>query len=204
MKLAPLLYFASGAAMGATVMYFAIKDKLEKKKAEEVESVKKVYAEAYANGTLPQINKEEMQPKEAYETLRKNAENAKDTYAPKDDTTEEVFKDVVVDESLALHEDDIYEITQSEFGENDSFDMESYILYTDGIIADSKFEECTDEAIDLIGEDIYDKYLTDNSTGEVYIRNVNLGKDINLLLSIHTYQEDIINRGLDEEGDTED
>lgn len=179
------LGFIIGAASGATVAWYLLKDKYETLAQEEIDSVKEVFA------------RREQEMKD--ETVKRNvAEGIKDSDRTKPDLKEYAeqlkkngytrYSDLSADdEDVSDKQTKPYVIPPEQFGDDESYDQISLTYYADGVLADEN-----DEVIDDVEETVGIESL--NHFGEyeddsVFVRNDTRKCDYEILLDQRTYSE---------------
>lgn len=179
------LGFIFGAASGATVAWYLLKDKYETLAQEEIDSVKEVFA------------RREQEMKD--ETVKRNvAEGIKDSDRTKPDLKEYAeqlkkngyirYSDLSADdEGVSDKQTKPYVIPPEQFGDDESYDQISLTYYADGVLADEN-----DEVIDDVEETVGNESL--NHFGEyeddsVFVRNDTRKCDYEILLDQRTYSE---------------
>lgn len=179
------LGFIIGAASGATVAWYLLKDKYETLAQEEIDSVKEVFA------------RREQEMKD--ETVKRNvAEGIKDSDRTKPDLKEYAeqlkkngytrYSDLsAYDEGVSDKQTKPYVIPPEQFGDDESYDQISLTYYADGVLADEN-----DEVIDDVEETVGIESL--NHFGEyeddsVFVRNDTRKCDYEILLDQRTYSE---------------
>lgn len=179
------LGFIIGAASGATVAWYLLKDKYETLAQEEIDSVKEVFA------------RREQEMKD--ETVKRNvAEGIKDSDRTKPDLKEYAeqlkkngytrYSDLsAADEGVSDKQTKPYVIPPEQFGDDENYDQISLTYYADGVLADEN-----DEVIDDVEETVGIESL--NHFGEyeddsVFVRNDTRKCDYEILLDQRTYSE---------------
>lgn len=179
------LGFIIGAASGATVAWYLLKDKYETLAQEEIDSVKEVFA------------RREQEMKD--ETVKRNvAEGIKDSDRTKPDLKEYAeqlkkngytrYSDLSADdEGVSDKQTKPYAIPPEQFGDDENYDQISLTYYADGVLADEN-----DEVIDDVEETVGIESL--NHFGEyeddsVFVRNDTRKCDYEILLDQRTYSE---------------
>lgn len=179
------LGFIIGAASGATVAWYLLKDKYETLAQEEIDSVKEVFA------------RREQEMKD--ETVKRNvAEGIKDSDRTKPDLKEYAeqlkkngytrYSDLSADdEGVSDKQTKPYVIPPEQFGDYESYDQINLTYYADGVLADEN-----DEVIDDVEETVGIESL--NHFGEyeddsVFVRNDTRKCDYEILLDQRTYSE---------------
>ena len=179
------LGFIIGAASGATVAWYLLKDKYETLAQEEIDSVKEVFA------------RREQEMKD--ETVKRNvAEGIKDSDRTKPDLKEYAeqlkkngytrYSDLSADdEGVSDKQTKTYVIPPEQFGDDENYDQISLTYYADGVLADEN-----DEVIDDVEETVGIESL--NHFGEyeddsVFVRNDTRKCDYEILLDQRTYSE---------------
>lgn len=179
------LGFIIGAASGATVAWYLLKDKYETLAQEEIDSVKEVFAR----------REQEMKN----ETVKRNvADGIKDSDRTKPDLKEYAeqlkkngytrYSDLSADdEGVSDKQTKPYVIPPEQFGDDENYDQISLTYYADGVLADEN-----DEVIDDVEETVGIESL--NHFGEyeddsVFVRNDTRKCDYEILLDQRIYSE---------------
>ena len=179
------LGFIIGAASGATVAWYLLKDKYETLAQEEIDSVKEVFA------------RREQEMKD--ETVKRNvAEGIKDSDRTKPDLKEYArrlekegytrYSDFGSDEEeKPVSEAGPYVIPPEQFGDNEEHEQISLTYYADGVLADENDEviEDVEDAVGINSLNHFGEYEDDS----VFVRNDARKCDYEILLDQRTYSE---------------
>lgn len=179
------LGFIIGAASGATVAWYLLKDKYETLAQEEIDSVKEVFA------------RREQEMKD--ETVKRNvAEGIKDSDRTKPDLKEYAeqlkkngytrYSDLSADdEGVSDKQTKPYVIPPEQFGDDENYDQISLTYYADGVLADENDEVIDDveETVGIESLNHFEEYEDDS----VFVRNDTRKCDYEILLDQRTYSE---------------
>ena len=179
------LGFIIGAASGATVAWYLLKDKYETLAQEEIDSVKEVFA------------RREQEMKD--ETVKRNvAEGIKDSDRTKPDLKEYAeqlkkngytrYSDLSADdEGVSDKQTKPYVIPPEQFGDDENYDQISLTYYADGVLADENDEviEDVEDAVVIDSLNRFGEYEDDS----VFVRNDARKCDYEILLDQRTYSE---------------
>lgn len=179
------LGFIIGAASGATVAWYLLKDKYETLAQEEIDSVKEVFA------------RREQEMKD--ETVKRNvAEGIKDSDRTKPDLKEYAeqlkkngytrYSDLSADdEGVSDKQTKPYVIPPEQFGDDENYDQISLTYYADGVLADENDEVIDDveETVGIESLNLFGEYEDDS----VFVRNDTRKCDYEILLDQRTYSE---------------
>jgi hypothetical protein len=179
------LGFIIGAASGATVAWYLLKDKYETLAQEEIDSVKEVFA------------RREQEMKD--ETVKRNvAEGIKDSDRTKPDLkeyAEQLKKNGYTrysnlsadDEGVSDKQTKPYVIPPEQFGDDENYDQISLTYYADGVLADENDEviEDVEDAVRIDSLNRFGEYEDDS----VFVRNDARKCDYEILLDQRTYSE---------------
>lgn len=179
------LGFIIGAASGATVAWYLLKDKYETLAQEEIDSVKKVFA------------RREQEMKD--ETVKRNvAEGIKDSDRTKPDLKEYAeqlkkngytrYSDLSADdEGVSDKQTKPYVIPPEQFGDDENYDQISLTYYADGVLADEN-DEVIEDVEDAVGIDSLNRF-GEYEDDSVFVRNDTRKCDYEILLDQRTYSE---------------
>ena len=177
------LGFIIGAASGATVAWYLLKDKYETLAQEEIDSVKEVFA------------RREQEMKD--ETVKRNvAEGIKDSDRTKPDLKEYAeqlkkngytrYSDLSADdEGVSDKQTKPYVIPPEQFGDDENYDQISLTYYADGVLADENDEVIVEDAVGIDSLNRFGEYEDDS----VFVRNDARKCDYEILLDQRTYSE---------------
>ena len=179
------LGFIIGAASGATVAWYLLKDKYETLAQEEIDSVKEVFA------------RREQEMKD--ETVKRNvAEGIKDSDRTKPDLKEYAeqlkkngytrYSDLTADdEGVSDKQTKPYVIPPEQFGDDENYDQISLTYYADGVLADEN-DEVIEDVEDAVGIDSLN-HFGEYEDDSVFVRNDARKCDYEILLDQRTYSE---------------
>lgn len=179
------LGFIIGAASGATVAWYLLKDKYETLAQEEIDSVKEVFA------------RREQEMKD--ETVKRNvAEGIKDSDRTKPDLKEYAeqlkkngytrYSDLSADDGgVSDKQTKPYVIPPEQFGDNEEHEQISLTYYADGVLADEN-DEVIEDVGDAVGIDSLN-HFGEYEDDSVFVRNDARKCDYEILLDQRTYSE---------------
>lgn len=179
------LGFIIGAASGATVAWYLLKDKYETLAQEEIDSVKEVFA------------RREQEMKD--ETVKRNvAEGIKDSDRTKPDLKEYAeqlkkngytrYSDLSADDGgVSDKQTKPYVIPPEQFGDNEEHEQISLTYYADGVLADEN-DEVIEDVEDAVGIDSLN-HFGEYEDDLVFVRNDARKCDYEILLDQRTYSE---------------
>ena len=179
------LGFIIGAASGATVAWYLLKDKYETLAQEEIDSVKEVFA------------RPEQEMKD--ETVKRNvAEGIKDSDRTKPDLKEYAeqlkkngytrYSDLSADDGgVSDKQTKPYVIPPEQFGDNEEHEQISLTYYADGVLADEN-DEVIEDVEDAVGIDSLN-HFGEYEDDSVFVRNDARKCDYEILLDQRTYSE---------------
>lgn len=179
------LGFIIGAASGATVAWYLLKDKYETLAQEEIDSVKEVFA------------RREQEMKD--ETVKRNvAEGIKDSDRTKPDLKEYAeqlkkngytrYSDLSADDGgVSDKQTKPYVIPPEQFGDNEEHEQISLTYYADGVLADEN-DEVIEDVEDAVGIDSLN-HFGEYKDDSVFVRNDARKCDYEILLDQRTYSE---------------
>lgn len=179
------LGFIIGAASGATVAWYLLKDKYETLAQEEIDSVKEVFA------------RREQEMKD--ETVKRNvAEGIKDSDRTKPDLKEYAeqlkkngytrYSDLSADdEGVSDKQTKPYVIPPEQFGDDENYDQISLTYYADGVLANEN-DEVIKDVEDAVGIDSLNRF-GEYEDDSVFVRNDARKCDYEILLDQRTYSE---------------
>lgn len=179
------LGFIIGAASGATMAWYLLKDKYETLAQEEIDSVKEVFA------------RREQEMKD--ETVKRNvAEGIKDSDRTKPDLKEYAeqlkkngytrYSDLSADDGgVSDKQTKPYVIPPEQFGDNEEHEQISLTYYADGVLADEN-DEVIEDVEDAVGIDSLN-HFGEYEDDSVFVRNDARKCDYEILLDQRTYSE---------------
>lgn len=179
------LGFIIGAASGATVAWYLLKDKYETLAQEEIDSVKEVFA------------RREQEMKD--ETVKRNvAEGIKDSDRTKPDLKEYAeqlkkngytrYSDLSADDGgVSDKQTKPYVIPPEQFGDDEEHEQISLTYYADGVLADEN-DEVIEDVEDAVGIDSLN-HFGEYEDDSVFVRNDARKCDYEILLDQRTYSE---------------
>lgn len=178
--LSKILWFTTGAAIGSVVTWKFVKVKYERIAQEEIDSVKDVYSERYANedSTEQIAEDDELNFRDYVATL---AENEYTDYANMG-----VSDDKEVDGVNAP-----YVISPEEYGEIPDYETISLFYYSDDVLTDDQ-DRPVDDADDIVGLDSL-THFGEYEDDSVHVRNDERKTDYEILLDPRNYS-DVINK----------
>ena len=165
------LYFCVGAAIGSFVTWRFLKDKYEKEKQEEIDSVKETFAKAKA----------------AIAIATSEAPKDKPDLKSYTETTVGYSYQEEPQQSKTRIGSGIYIIAPTEFGDFPDYNLISLRYFSDGVIIDAN-GEILDDADGIVEEDFVD-HFGEYETDSVYIRNDMRCCDYEILKEERTYKE---------------
>lgn len=177
--------FAAGAVIGSVATWKFVKNKYEKIAKEEIDSVKKNYA---------QRSLEEQMEKdftEGCEGIKNEMREIKDIVDSEVDRLKTVLNENGYVNYSTLKEEKVttmnpYVISPDEFSENEDYETESLTYYSDGILADDR-----DNIIDIdmvVGRDSLN-HFGEYEDDSVFVRNEELKTDYEILLDTRRYSD---------------
>lgn len=180
MNIKNLLFFLSGAAIGAVAGIFATKNHFKQIAEEEIESVKNVVAkkEESKNDSDIQIKNEKPALNDYMNKLKESGYvNYSKTEGKKEIAEEPDFSSK-----------DIYTISDIEFGEEDGYEQVSLTYFNDGVLCDEDNEPLSqDYIIKNVGFDSLENFDYEE-TDSVYIRNDATKTDYEILRDVREYK----------------
>lgn len=198
-KFINVFMFAAGAAIGSVVTWKVLKTKYDKLVQEEIDSVKEVFAENFADRNAQDdetSEDEEQQGKDDYHQVNwseledLDEEDDDDEYAPTLADIKE-YNDIVTNYTNEKGGVDTmkapYVISPYDYGELDGYHTIELTYYMDEILEDDEYHIVTD-ADELIGP----KALTtfgEYEDDSVFVRNDYLKTDFQILRDPRTYDE---------------
>lgn len=181
--------FTAGGAIGATVAYKLLEEKYERIAQEKIKSIKEAY-------TVPRAAEDE-----AVEDIPE----ANDTDEHKmiisdytsDDNSEPVqqytdYTAMVTKPVEFVDDDEPYVIEPIQAGDDD-YDVTTYTLYGDGVLAD-EMNMPVEDISGTVGRDYASNFESDDNDEAIYIRNDRLKTDFEVLREGRTYAE-LMTRG---------
>jgi hypothetical protein len=191
-KVANVISFLLGAAVGSVVTWKLLEKKIDQKYAqladEEIASVKAKYTykkpEEEQTDTQPEEPQEEV--KEAEETDAKPL-NIKDYYASK--IKEAGYEDYSAMMEKGVEEDmkKPYVIAPEEFGEEDGYDTVSLTYYADGVLTD-ELDKVVKDVDKLVGKDSL-THFGEYEDDSVFVRNEKQKCDYEILRDCRSYRD---------------
>ena len=166
--------FSAGAAIGAVVAWKLTQTKYNQLIQEEIDSVKESFAKMYKSEETVE-EKTDIDDKIG---AVKEYSSIADNYTSK--ITEKGGSD-------DMEKDKPYVISPDEYGENDDYDVRSFVLYTDGVLADENDNAIT-AVDDIIGEESLD-HFGDYEEDSVFVRNDRLKCDYEILKDYRPYSD---------------
>lgn len=174
------LSFIIGAAAGSIVTWYSVKKKYERLAQEEIDSVKKVFANRKVKSEEKDISAMTEEDKSVYNNII--AEEGYVTYSDRDATKKEAN----------MKRNRPYVIPPEQFGEEDEYDTISLTFYADQILTDDNDEiiEDVEETVGFESLSHFGEYEDDS----VFVRNDARKCDYEILLDERMYSEVIKHR----------
>ena len=179
--------FIIGAAIGSGITWIYAKKKYEEIIEKEVSSARETYNQL-GKDLIEKNNKmKEAIFKKFDEELQEDLNEYIDEV--------EVSGYVSTEEEMPEHEEEIplpapssnpyipYEISGDEYGSDENYNLISLTYYSDGTLLDDA-EEFVDDAVDILGDDIFKKLARYDEQGvsQIYVRNDTRRCDYEILL----------------------
>lgn len=188
-KLANLVIFAAGAAIGSVVTWKLVKTKYEQIAQEEIDSVKEMYSSRTTinNETTEENEESEEDPDAAdlEEYENKIAENGYTNYSNKKE--EKGGTDTMTNNDGQFGP---YVISPDQFDENPDYDVVSLTYYADKVLTNEMDEVIEPGEIDtLIGLDSLETF-GEYEDDSVFVRNDEIKTDFEILLDERNFYED--------------
>lgn len=175
-----ILIFAAGAIIGSAVSWKFAKDKYERIAQEEIDAVKKYYA-----NKLKEASTDKEPP-----TKPEEEESADPSVSEYNNIlqSEGYFSyDEVQDMRKHFGKDHPYVIEPAEYGEFDDYDLLSLTYYADGVLVDSSGEP-VDDVDGLIGTEALDR-IGEFEPDSIHVRNDKRKADIEILQDLSRYSD---------------
>ena len=184
-KLATVLSFVAGAAIGSVATWYVVKTKYEQIAEEEIAAVKERFT---IPKDLPAEDKTEDEKEEpvlnrvqAKPSLMDYANAIRDQRYAEDPKTE-------VEEESPLDRNPVpYVVSPEEFGEIDDYETISLTYYADQVLTDDD-DNVIHDVEDCVGFDSL-SHFGEYEDDAVYVRNERLKTDFEILLDQRTYAE---------------
>ena len=195
-KFINVLVFAVGAAVGSAVTWKIVKDRYERIVQEEIESVKKVFAETLNDiNTQEEENVEEDEEEPDVSFRQVSWDDIEDDDEEFDEGDMDEYEQLVKyynrekggPENMATDVKKPYVISPYDFGELDGYRTVELTYYADGILEDEDYTIVPDPD-DLLGPEAlttFGEYEDD----AVFVRNEQLQADFQILKDYRTYAE---------------
>lgn len=195
-KFINVLVFAVGAAVGSAVTWKIVKDRYERIVQEEIESVKKVFAETLNDiNTQEEENVEEDEEEPDVSFRQVSWDDIEDDDEEFDEGDMDEYEQLVKyynrekggPENMATDVKKPYVISPYDFGELDGYRTFELTYYADGILEDEDYTIVPDPD-DLLGPEAlttFGEYEDD----AVFVRNEQLQADFQILKDYRTYAE---------------
>jgi hypothetical protein len=181
--LSKILIFTAGAALGTAVTWKVTKTFYERIAQEEIDSVKEVYKNRYAENDEPT----DEAPDEYYETESTEEDENMEQYEELIHSEEYASSSRVKYEKEEVRDVELpYVIKPEEFGECD-YVTQSFTRYTDGVVTNErgKIVKNTDE---LLGED-FASHFGEYEEDSVFVRNDKAKIDFEILQDWRAFSE---------------
>ena len=173
--LSKVLIFAVGAAIGSVVTWKLIETKYKRIADEEIESVKRTFAERYA--------KVDEEPEETtMESSEETYEHVRTNYA-------DIVRNNYSEETMTVGTKP-YVIPPEEFGEMDEYDQVSLTYYADGTLTDDR-DYPVEDVDSVVGKDSL-THFGEYEDDSVFVRNDMTKTDYEILLDPRRYS-DVVN-----------
>lgn len=189
-KVATILAFISGAAIGSLVTWKLIESKYKQIAEEEIESVKEVFSRKTNEKEVEEENhkieqkeikiKEKPSLKEYSTILQEQGYFDYSTNTIKYKNNKEVDKEVKKP----------YVISPDDFGEIDDYDTISLTYYSDGILTDD-LDDPIDDVDSIVGIESLSRF-GEYEDDSVFVRNDDMHTDYEILLDVRNYS-DVVN-----------
>lgn len=184
--LSKIIIFTAGAAVGSAVSWKYFKTKYERIANEEIESVKDLYKNKCSLG-IREAQSEGFKTGLKETITKKKEEKKADRAVAKAIVEEAGYTNYDKEEGDEGSMDKPYIIPPEELGED--YEVESFNYYADGILADDYGNIIKEEDYgDLIGTDFAD-HFGEYENDSVFVRNVLLEKDYEILLDPRKYSD---------------
>lgn len=193
-KIAGLLMFVTGAAVGSIVTWACVKTKYERIANEEIESVREVYSKKDSLKENQVTEKPTIyETKEYLERIKENG-YGKCEYDDNDEDEEENYEEGEHDMN-----DGPYIISPDEFGNTDEHTCVYLSYYADGVLADDWGTEviAPDEEV---GPDIA-SHFGEYEEDTVFVRNEKLKIDYEICRDLRTFAEVMGDEAIDQSDD---
>lgn len=185
-KIINVLMFAAGTAIGSIVTWQLVKRKYEQIAQEEIDSVKEVFSKRMnpctKTGSVSKIDgpEEDDSSNEVYKDIIKES-----GYTSNEDEDEVIETDLT--EEVNNHAEKPYVIPPDEFGEYYGYDIVSLTLYADMILADEN-NEIIEDVEDSVGFESLG-HFGEYEDDAVHVRNERYGCDYEILRDLRKYTD---------------
>jgi hypothetical protein len=185
-KIGYTVAFVGGVVVGSLATFQTTKKKYEKLIQEEVDSVKKAFA-----NRKPIVKEEDQQDTLAEKAVHKPDISEYAKILKSDGYTDYAhIKDIPKEEEAEVPMKDTehpYVISPEEFGDFYDYETISLTYYSDGVLADDNDEEI-DNVEEIVGSEALESF-GEYEDDSVYVRNDRLKCDYEILLSHRLYSE---------------
>lgn len=181
-KIAGVLIFVAGAAVGSIATWKFVKTKYERIADEEIASIKEVYSKKEATIKDNQADHNEKDIYEMKEYLERIKENGYRKEEHEDENKEENKEEGDPDMN-----DSPYVISPDEFGNADDHTCVYLSYYADGVLADDWGTEVIDP-VEEVGPDIA-SHFGEYEEDTVFVRNEKLKVDYEICRDLRTFAE---------------
>lgn len=194
MDIKNIIFFLSGVALGSVATYFIVKDKYEEQMNDETEQIKTYYENKY------KVEEEEKPEELNEEFVKSNLENLR-----KEDDEEPDYQGIIQGLNYNQFSTKVgdkpakrpYQISMDDYNTDTKYIKKVVSFFEDDeVCMDNDTKEVMDNVTKDIGMDNLELINIDG-TGEIYIRNDQLGIDYNIVSEPGSY-EDFLEVGFDE------
>lgn len=183
--------FMAGLTVGSVAAWFCLKKHYEQIAQEEIDSVKKVFAERRAAQAVKDEDKEQIENQHKADIAKLKPDLMdyaaflqKEGYTNYTEHSQKEEKKKETETMTAKP----YILTPDEFGmSEDDYSQISLVYYADGVLADEEDEPVEDEA-SIVGEE-YMSHFGEYEQDTVYIRNDRLKCDYEILRDHRSFRE---------------
>lgn len=191
-----IFIFLLGGAVGSTVTYFLVRESIQKRADEEIESVVQTFKKRFDELNKTPINlqpdcEKEVSDEDEQKNLKEIIDEAVNEYDKQvKDLGYSVGVDLSEDNNYTVNTDNSkeviapYIISEEEFGDM-GYDEETLIFYEDSILADENDNTIVDIE-NLVGNTLSN---FDDYTETLYVRNEDLQKDYIIIRSEKRYND---------------
>lgn len=198
-KIAGVLLFAAGVAIGSIATWKFVKTKYERIADEEIESIREVYSRketrvAQKENTVIDEKPSIHEMKEYLDRIKENGYGCID----EEDNNEDEENNEEGDKDM---NDSPYIISPDEYGNLDDHTCVSLSYYADGVLADDWDTEIIDPD-DEVGPDIASHFGENEADKDtVYVRNEKSKVDYEICRDLRTFAEVMGNEAIDQSDD---